>query len=528
MKLDTYQRGFQPLQEPTSIIATRPVKLFWLAFILANLVLSSYFLDAWRTPNAASRAIPVLTLYEDRSLIIDKYHHWTGDKAYLNQHYYSDKAPLSTYLVYPFYIIYKSISSVPDDVDRINQYPIYIWEPKGTQDARSSLVPNLTVPLLLGSFLCGTVPFVLLVVLTFRHVHKLDSAVPPVLLTMTSFYGTFLFGLSGVYFGHLLSGIFLVFAYLSIKAQRHYFIAGFLVGLAFLTEYTTLVAAPIWLALIYYHTRDIRPAALFASGIVPALAFILYYNQITTGSAFDLLYNHPAGRAFAAMKESLGFGGPRLDAVVGLLFSQYRGLFYYAPPMILIVYYLARKLWEYRFEAITNNYLFLFCLVYFLMIASYYMWWGGWSLGPRHLVPIVMLMMFEGLIHLAKQDFSRRVFGLLAALGIALMWMAKSTRIYMFPDQPTRYSRPLFDLMIPDFLQQKFNANNFLTMAFGIRPEWGIVFWPILFVGLAWSLNKWHERLVATNLLVLVPTTPVRKLPSRRGGRRKTKRRKRK
>src|ERR1700733_10837168 len=84
-------------------------KWFYAAFILINLLLSCYYLDVWITPNTACRAIPVLTLYEDRTIVLDKYKNYAGDASVINDHYYSNKAPLSTFLVYPFYSIYRSL-----------------------------------------------------------------------------------------------------------------------------------------------------------------------------------------------------------------------------------------------------------------------------------------------------------------------------------------------------------------------------------------------------------------------------------
>ena len=43
------------------------------AFVVVNLVLSAYFLDAVPSPNPTSRALPVLTIYEEGRYAIDTY-----------------------------------------------------------------------------------------------------------------------------------------------------------------------------------------------------------------------------------------------------------------------------------------------------------------------------------------------------------------------------------------------------------------------------------------------------------------------
>jgi hypothetical protein len=491
-------------------------KIFLGVFLIVNLFLSSYFIDAWLTPNAASRALPVLTLYEEKTLIIDKYHNFTGDKAFVNNHYYSDKAPFSTFLVYPFYAMYKFFSSVPDSVDNINKYPIYVWEPVGIQDGRTFLFPKANVPLLLGSFLSGSVPFAILVTVIFFSVWKVPSAVSPVLLTMLPVYGTFLFALSGVYYGHLLSGLFLLLAYILLKSDRQYFLAGLLIGLAFITEYTTAIAGPVWLLLIFYKTRSIKKCIWFCVGALPFVVFVLYYNTITTGEPFDFLYNHAALTAFKEMHENLGFRLPKMEALWGLLFSTYRGLFFYAPILLLMIFYFAKKAFEQKLKVIINNYLFLFCIVYLLVNASYYMWWGGWSFGPRHLTPVIMILLYEGTLYLSKIKFPKFVFFILCTAGIFLAWSAKATRIYMMPDDPTRFSNPLKSLIIPDFAQGKFNANSLPTLLFDIRPQTSVYLWLILFGITACLIDQWYKNLLRKNIIqVITPKSQqtIRKKP---------------
>jgi hypothetical protein len=494
-KINNYEINVMMPTSSQTMTSSWKKRFFLAGFFFINLLLSTYFIDAWITPNATSRALPVITLYEDSSLVIDNYQSHTIDKAFVNGHYYSDKAPLSTFLVYPFYAAYKSISNTPDNEDNINRHPIYIWDVKGIKDGRIFLFPKLNVPLVLGSFICGSLPFATLVTCILIYIYKRQEAFPPVVMAMLSTYGTFLFALSGVYLSHLLSGLFLLLAYICIKEDRNYFLAGFLIGLAFLSEYTTAIAGPIWFMLILYKTRKYRKAIAFALGAVPAILFVLYYNQITTGHMFDFLYSHVAMANFAEMNSNFGFHLPRIEAMWGLLFSSYRGLFFYAPIFILIGYCYLKKSFQFEWKSVTDNYLFIFVLAYFLVNSSYYMWWGGWSFGPRHLVPVAMLLLFEGAIFLTTIRFSRLAFFILATAGILLAWGDKATRIYLMPDNPYRFSDPLFDLILPDFSQHKFNANNLPTILFDLSPQTSVYLWLLLFVLSVILLNKWYRSL---------------------------------
>jgi hypothetical protein len=79
----------------------------------------------------------------------------------------------------------------------------------------------------------------------------------------------------------------------------------------------------------------------------------------------------------------VGFSGTVLYYIT---VHRYRGLFYHSPFLILAVWgwLLMWKSSRWRSDA-------LLCVsmvvAYLVFNASYYMWWGGWTNGPRHLIP---------------------------------------------------------------------------------------------------------------------------------------------
>jgi hypothetical protein len=77
--------------------------IFIAIFILVQILLSSFYLDIWTNANTTSRALPVITYFEQGTFRMDKYHELTLDKSFVNGHYYSDKAPLPTLVVMPFF-----------------------------------------------------------------------------------------------------------------------------------------------------------------------------------------------------------------------------------------------------------------------------------------------------------------------------------------------------------------------------------------------------------------------------------------
>src|SRR5262245_55150881 len=97
-------------RQPVAIVQTVPASVRWLLgslFLTANLLLAGYFLDAIPSPNPTSRALPILTLHEEGRYAIDTYEKETMDKSFINGHYYSDKAPLTTWITLPVYSVMK-------------------------------------------------------------------------------------------------------------------------------------------------------------------------------------------------------------------------------------------------------------------------------------------------------------------------------------------------------------------------------------------------------------------------------------
>jgi hypothetical protein len=146
------------------------------------------------------------------------------------------------------------------------------------------------------------------------------------------------------------------------------------------------------------------------------------------------------------------------------------------------------------------------------------MWTGGWSFGPRHLIPIAFLLIYEGINMLSRRPFSKTLFLIFSVIGILAAWLAKSTKLYMLPDWPN-YPNPVFNIIIPDFSQNKFNANNILTWLFDASPQLAVYLWLIFFIVSVWILNSWYKKISG------IPEVSVRKtvMPSKPNMRRKSK-----
>jgi hypothetical protein len=509
-------------------------KWFYAAFILVNLLLSCYYLDVWITPNTSCRAIPVLTMYEDKTIVLDKYKDYAGDVSVINNHYYSNKAPLSSFLVYPFYWLYKT-AGLPEMKDTtIKKFPIYIWAYKGPDgnvqmaDGRSFLLPKSSTVFLLGDFLCGVIPFVITLFLTLFAIKKTSSKISPVIIVMLSFYASFLFAYAGVYTGHILSGVFALIGYILIK-KKSWLLSGLMVGLALATEFPVGILVPVWLLLIYLNEKKFSKPVLFGLGLIPGFIIVLWYNYHLTGSITKTPYNYEIHQSKENSNE-LGFNFPTLQAFWGLVFSTYRGVLFYTPVLILMLWYTIKYGYQNSIKNVKNkmsllvpafkNYLLMSIIAYLILYSAYYQWPGGWAFGPRYLIPMVMIVLYEGVVFLSSKPIFTYAFYAITGVGLLFTWMDKSTKLFMLPDFPQDYEKmnlnasqlqlikiyqnPLFNIVIPDFTQHKFNSNTLPVFQFNMSPETAIYLWPVLFIAAIIFLARWYSKLFPVALEIPV------------------------
>ncbi|MBN4062239.1 MAG: hypothetical protein COA57_12805 [Flavobacteriales bacterium] len=441
---------------PTSYLVT---------FFFLNLLLSSYFIDTQLKWNTTSRVLPVLAVVHDGTWHIDKYHHLTGDKSYVNGHYYSDKPPLPSLLTIPFYGILKWMGFTTDDETTLSEK---------TSNARKPAY-------IIGGIISGSIPFAFLVLLIFLFAVKQKTSFSPVLLTMLPLYGSFLFIYSGTFFSHLLSGVLLLIAYIFLKYRQKYMLAGLFSGLAFLCEYTIGIVFPVWAFLIWLNAKSYKKPVLFMAGVLPAVIFLLAYNYLITGSPFQTLYRYLSNDDFAVQTgANYGFLHPQPDAIWQLLFSDYRGLFFYVPCFILLIWVLIKH-WRPSLTGLAKNYLFVFSCCFFLAVSSFHAWWGGWCYGPRYLIPMAVLLAFEGLRFLSTHSFPKTFFWMCVGIGLLVTWMSKSTIFYSMQEE---IKHPFNEVVFPLFFQNNFHNDNMLTMLFGTSSQIATYIWLAMFIGI--------------------------------------------
>jgi hypothetical protein len=166
--------------------------------------------------------------------------------------------------------------------------------------------------------------------------------------------------------------------------QRSLWIAGGALAWGILTKITIAVLVPPFVLAVWLSSRsagDAWPRAFVRSaGIIAptaaAVAVIGWLNWLRFGSILETGYNTPV------LTHPLGHG------LYGLLVSPNKGLVFFA-PQVMLAPFAARALWRRsRRFAIA---MLAGMSAWILLNAKFYDWGGGWSWGPRYLVPVLPL-----------------------------------------------------------------------------------------------------------------------------------------
>jgi hypothetical protein len=491
----------------------KPQLKFFLAFVFINLLLCTYYLDMWTTPSTLSRALTVHQLAEKGEYNIDPYVNLCDDKSKIGDHYYSDKAPLPAFFVYPFYAMLQNTSCM-DAVKYADQYyPIHIWRINGLRDGRTTETFFITPVILLGSLIVGSLPFLLILILTYFTLQKKNITFSPIYL-MLAFYGSYLFVYSGTFFNHIFAGALLLLSYYFIK-ERKYLWSGIFLGLSFISEYPVGLVMPIWFVLILINERKIKPLIYFSAGLLPGILIIIAYNYFNSGNLFTMSYAYNASTTYKEIHQNYGFRFPSFKSLWGLSFSGFMGLFVFAPVLLVSLFYFIKNnlksKWLLLFK---TNYLAIFSIAYFILISCYFIWWGGWSYGPRYLIVLAVLLIYESILLLSKIKFSKIAFFIFTAFGILTSWIAKSTLVYMINDYGMYKGvsvNTFFDITLPEFTAERFNAGNLFSMIFRTRPGMASFIWLLLFIVSLFFLDYLYKKLVAPKVIPLKPMVEQKK-----------------
>jgi hypothetical protein len=238
----------------------------------------------------------------------------------------------------------------------------------------------------------------------------------------------------------------------------------------------------VWFLLRLANAEKLRALGNLAVGAaLPALLIATYQTTVfgapwKTGYSFEERPEFAAGHAIGL----LGVHLPHWDGAFGLTFGVRRGLFYMAPvlavALVLAVRYVIRR----RDWAMGAGLVVLGAL--FFMNAGYYMWWGGASAGPRHLIPGLAFLAL-GLVPVLR---SKRPWLRWLGAALAIISIANCVAVTLVGIEPPEFADLLRSWVWPRVRDAKFasmNGASNLGLKLGLPPvasvlpllAWGVV-----------------------------------------------------
>lgn len=395
-----------------------------IVFALLSFVFAYFYQYAgW---NGNSRFSLIFAAVQEQTFSIDHYYQKegtaTGDLSFANGHYYSDKAIGPAILGA---IVYAPIS----------------WLQSLTGHPGVDTVEQILTFCVVGlpSAIAGTLMYLLCLYLCKKRARSF-------LITLAVTLGTMYFPYSTIFFSHqftaalIFSGFFIIF-FLKVGELAPkggwLFLAGLLLGWAVISEYTSaaiVLPIAIYALVVIWRTPNLRrwkSLLLMALGGGIPLALQFVYNQVCFGSPFSVGYSNLPNQYFSAsMSQGLmGIGWPNLQVLFYMTFHPTLGLFWQSPVLILalvgVVYGVKNK--QYRSEVLLAIWLIV---SYLVLISGYFMWWGGYALSSRHIIPILPFFCLLLVFLPDRLDWSMLVLGL---LSFVQMGMAAATTV-LVPD----------------------------------------------------------------------------------------------
>ncbi|MEM4266176.1 MAG: hypothetical protein QXX65_03825 [Candidatus Woesearchaeota archaeon] len=394
----------------------------WITFF-AFIIISAIFIKPAPTTgwNDASRMAGIQAVVEQNTLIIDNtLFNFTGDKVFINGHFYSDKPVMSYLIAVPIYSLLYNVGI------SFANYPNLVYF------ILTLLVINVSVGIMLVYFS------------RFLSRYKLNTKTR-IFYTLTLGFCTLLFVYTLVFNNHALTAAFLFLSFYSLlnsKKPIHFAGAGLLIGLTATFEPIT---GPVFLAcfigfLLYKRTAFPKIFCFITTALIPVVIYLIILISITGNivpfqlneKLFDYSkWPYPVSH-FEGDISTIKVRGTTLADTLNYaadLILGSKGFFIFSPLLLFSLAGLIiaiKKESKYRGEAITVG---IGILLAFTLYITKTLEWGGSNFGFRHTVALIPIL--YGYTPLVFQKYKNPLLKLLfailllLAIGISIMGIIK-------------------------------------------------------------------------------------------------------
>lgn len=507
------------------------------AFFVALIVFLStgYIQNSRPGWNVNSQFALTCAMVEQGTFSIDAYHEHpqleTGDKAIFEGRFYSDKSPVTAFLGVPAFAVYRAlVLSAGLELDYASARFWTTWWTIGLAAAllawltaallRRAEVPDAAAAILAGLWVMAT-PLFGYSILFFNYVPAAALALAGFLWILPALEG----GPADPGTGATRTDF----------SPLRFLGAGLLLGLAAWTLQTfallalLLTMALAWRAFTSPAPRASRAWAMGAwvvGGGVGVAGYALYswsiFGEITSP------YRYEFNETFREQMSQglMGAGLPDLKVLQLITVHPFRGLFILFPLTAAVTFGCFGLLARSRLR-LPSLVALLFLLGLLLYNAGYYMWWGGWTYAPRHLIPALSVLSLGLIPWVVSPDGRLRPGSLALVLLIAVGGAASNVGVVALDPQPppgltethlmspgaiTDWTAPYFDLL--RFVLQGQTDSNWGT-SLGLRGAASLLplaaIWLLLVLGLSLvrGVSWWMvAAFVATAALALALRLP--------------------
>ena len=413
----------------------------WLGPMGVAMILWGSYAYVWqaRDWNSASRLMLTYAIVDRGTIRLDGYRTQTEDIAEVDGHFYTDKQPGYSLAATLPYAAAKAALGLPDHPrggPALRRWPGDYWATLGTAGLATAIA-GAVLAAIARRFGCG----------------PRTSA----LVGLSYGLATPAFAYATMSYGHQLASACLLgaFAVIELPDTRRPLLSMAAAGaLAAWGSVVELSLGPVSAILALFAVVKVirgevsfRGLSAFAIGAMGPTLILGIYNTIAFGNPLDIGYAHHANPLFAPIhseENPTGLTGPRWDRVAPLLWGRYRGLAFYAPIVLLAVPGWIALLFKGRAAASLASLLAASAVL--LVNLSYPEWTGGWSTGPRLLVPLLPFAMVGVAGAFASGGRAALVLGgPLAVGGAALMLMFVGVGAQM----PQWWADPLTEVAWP-------------------------------------------------------------------------------
>jgi hypothetical protein len=460
-------------------------------WVFAILLASYAYFWQSRDWNSASRLMLTYALVDRGTLSIDGLNQQTGDLARFQDHYYSDKTPGFSLLATAPYSLTKLIFRLPDHP--LNQpgfayWPADYWITLGT----SGLLTAFTAVILVG-------------LARDLGCRPRESAI----IGLSYGLATPAYAYATLAYGHQVSSFALLASFTLLFRVKGCFLlraalSGFLASYASVVEIqvgpVSAILGLYLVGLVIGKQRSSWSVVTFGLGALIPTSILLGYNFLAFGSPWRMGYFFEVLDQFSAVHSAtnpLGIGRPDWSKLGELIWGERRGLIRFAPIVLLTVPGLLALFFRRAWSILIVSTLTMAAVL--LVNLSYPEWTGGWSTGPRLLLPLLPFAMLPvaGLLSVGGRGTNvlAIALGLLGGLVI-LQFEAIGARVPQMIDRPwldgvwplwrgekplpgwvfgNRYARNLVGLCVPDLVKNLPSWAGWLTVVPLVVYQWMMI-----------------------------------------------------